>query len=190
MQATLQHVVAVHHALLVVLGDAVGGARGDDDGVVGGGQVNIADAAAGVGGVDNGLAVGAVVHLDARLDGGHVGGVQRQRHVVEVLLEQLDRPGHQLGTVGLGRPDVHIQIGGAGGDLLGGALEDGGFVVGVHGLADSGGDAVDALADGDEGLGIGIMALVGHGLVVDHVGAVDHDGKRGKDSFESPEKFV
>ena len=181
VQAALQHVVAVHHALLVVLGDAVGGAQRDDDSIVGRGQIDVADTAAGVGGVDDGLAVGAVVHLDARLNSGHVGGVQRQRHIVEVLLEQLDRPGHQLGAVGLGRPDVDVQIGGSGGDLLGGALEDGRLVIGVHSLADDRGDAVDALADGDEGLGVGIVALVGHGLVVDHVGAVDHDGRRGED---------
>src|SRR5699024_9585716 len=162
-----------HHPLLVVLGDAVGGAQGDDDGVVGGGQIDVADAAAGVGGVDDGLAVGAVVDADARLDGLLVGGIQSQRHVVEVLLEQLHRPLHQLRAVALGGADVHIQVGGAGGDLLGGTLEDGALVVAVHGLADGGGDAVDALADGDEGLAGGVVALVGDLLVLQLVGAGD-----------------
>ena len=41
--AAVQQWVAVGHALFVVLGDAVGGAQGDDDGVVGSGQVDVAD---------------------------------------------------------------------------------------------------------------------------------------------------
>src|SRR5699024_6455832 len=75
-QAPLQHVVAVHHALLVVLGDTVGGAQGDDDGVVGSSQVDVVDPAAGVGGVDDGLAVGAVIDLDTGFNSGLVGGIQ------------------------------------------------------------------------------------------------------------------
>ena len=135
------------------------------------------------GGVDDGLAVGAVVDADARLDGLLVGGIQSQRHVVEVLLEQLHRPLHQLRAVALGGADVHIQVGGAGGDLLGGTLEDGALVVAVHGLADGGGDTVDALADGDEGLAGGVVALVGDLLVLQLVGAGDNDGRRGHDGL-------
>src|SRR5699024_5432986 len=41
--AAVEHVVAVGYALVVVLGDAVGRAQGNDDGVVGGGQVDVAD---------------------------------------------------------------------------------------------------------------------------------------------------
>ena len=152
--------VAVHHALLVVLGDTVGGAQGDNDGVVGGRQIDVGDTGTGVGGVDDGLAVGAVVHPDAGLDGLLVGGIQCQRHVVEVLLQQLHRPGHQLRAVGLGGADVHVQIGGAGLDLLGGTLQDRLGIHVVHGLADHGADAVDALADGDELGRVGIALLV------------------------------
>ena len=159
-QAPLQHVVAVLHALFVVLCNAVGRAQGDTDGVVGGSQVNVGDTGAGVSRVDDGLAVGPVVDLDTGFDGLLVGGIQRQRHVVEVLLQQLDSPHHTLGTILLGRSDVDVQIGGAGGDLLGGTLQDGSGIPLVHSLADDGGDAVDPLADGNEGLGLGVVALV------------------------------
>ena len=88
MRWQLQHPLAVLHALVVVGGDAVGGAQRDDDGVVVRGQLDAVEAVAGVGGIDDGLALLAVVHLDAGLDGLHVGGVQRQRHVVKALLQQ------------------------------------------------------------------------------------------------------
>ena len=39
--AAIEHGVAVVHTLVVVLRDAVGGAEGDDDGVVGGCQVDV-----------------------------------------------------------------------------------------------------------------------------------------------------
>ena len=61
--------MAVHHALFVVLGDAVGGAEGDDDGVVGGCQVDVGDTGACIGGVDDGLAVRAVRDADTGFDG-------------------------------------------------------------------------------------------------------------------------
>ena len=148
------------HPLIVVLGNAVGGAQGDTNGVVGGSQINVGDTGPGISGVDDGLAVGPVVNLDTGFDGLLVGGIQRQRHIVEVLLQQLDRPHHTLRAVLLGRSDVDVQIGGAGGNLLGGTLQDGRRIPLVHGLADGRGDAVNPFADGDEGLALGIVALV------------------------------
>ena len=152
--------MAVHHALLVVLRDAVSRAERDADRVVGSRQIDVGDTGAGVGRVDDGLAVGTVVNVDTGFDGALVGGIECQRHVVEVLLKQLDRPGHQLGAVGLGRADVDVKIRCAGLDLLCGTLEDGIGVERCHCLADDRGDAVDALADGDELGRFGISLLV------------------------------
>ena len=110
--------------------------RAMTDGVVGSSQIDVGNTGTGVGGVDDGLAVGAVVDLDTGLDSPLVGGVQCQRNIVEVLLQQLDSPHHALGTVLLGRSDVDVQIGGAGSDLLGSTLQDGLGVTLVHSLAD------------------------------------------------------
>ena len=183
-QTTLEHMMAVHHALFVVLCDAVGRAQRDADGVVGRSQIDIGDTGACVSGVDDGLAVRAVVDLDAGLDGALVGGIERQRHVVEVLLQQLDCPGHQLRTVGLGRTDVDIQIRCASLDLLCGTLEDGIGVERCHSLADHRGDAVDTLADGDELRGLRITLLVAH----THVD--DLDGRDGRSDLLEIERRV
>ena len=78
--------MAVLHALLVVLCNAVGRAKGDTDCIVGSSQVDVGDTGTGICGVDDGLAVGTVVDLDTGLDGLLVGGIQSQRHIVEVLL--------------------------------------------------------------------------------------------------------
>ena len=165
--AALQHVVAVLHALFVVLGNAVGRAEGDTDGVVGSSQIDVGNTGTGVGGVDDGLAVGTVVDLDTGFNSPLVGGVQSQRNVVEVLLQQLDSPHHALGTVLLSRSDVDVQIGSAGSDLLGSTLQDGLGIPLVHSLADGRRDAVDTLADGDEGLALGVVTLVLHAHVHD-----------------------
>ena len=146
----LEHVLAVHHALIVVGGDAVCRAQRDDDGVVGSGQVDVIQAVAGVGRVDDRLALGAIVDLDAGLNGLHVGGIQRQRNVVEVLLQELDAPLHELLAVGLGGANVQIQIGRAGVQLLLGTLEDRLGIALGHGLADDGRDAVNSFTDNDK----------------------------------------
>ena len=172
--------MAVHHALFVVLCDAVGGAERHADCVVCSGEVDVGDTRACVSGVDDRLAVGAVVNLDAGFDCLLVGGIERQRHVVEVLLQQLDCPGHQLRTVGLGRTDVDIQIRCASLDLLCGTLEDGIGVERCHSLADHRGDAVDTLADGDELRGFGISLLV---VCVEIVADLD-GGDGGSDLLE------
>ena len=153
------------HTLLVVLGNAVGRAQSDTDGVVGSSQVDVGNTGAGIGGVDDGLTVGTVVDLNTGLDSPLVGGIQSQRHVVEVLLQQLDGPHHTLGAVLLGRSDVHVQVGGTGSDLLGGTLQDGLGIPLVHSLPDGRSDAVNPLADGDEGLGLGVVTLVVHAHV-------------------------
>ena len=71
--------MAVVHTLVVVLRDAVGGAEGDDDGVVGGCQVDVGDTGACIGGVDDGLAVRAVIDADTGFDGLLVGGIEGLR---------------------------------------------------------------------------------------------------------------
>ena len=91
LQAALEHCMAVGHTLVIVLGDAVGRAQGDDNGVVIRGQVDVGNSGTGVGRVDNGLAVGPVIDADARLNSPLVGRIQGQRDVIEVLLQQLDK---------------------------------------------------------------------------------------------------
>ena len=56
-QTTLQHVVAVHLTLSVVLGDTVSGTQSDTNSIVGSSQIDVADTGAGVSGVDDGLTV-------------------------------------------------------------------------------------------------------------------------------------
>ena len=157
--------MAVMHTLLVVLCNAVGGAEGNHDGIVGGGKVDVGDTGAGIGGVDNGLAVGAVIDADTGFNRLFVGGVERQRNVVKILLQKLDGPSHQLRTVGFGRTDVDIQIRCAGFDLLGGTFQDGIGIEGGHGFADDRTDAVDAFADDDKLLRLRISALVGNAQI-------------------------
>ena len=119
-------------------------AKGD---IVGGSQVNVANTASRVGGVDDRLAVSAVIDFDTGLDCRHVGGIQCQGDIVEVLLEELNRPSHQLRAVALGRPDVDVQISGAGGNLL--TPADAGSRIGYIDLAAANDAIVIALCSAD-----------------------------------------
>src|SRR5699024_7026742 len=99
LHTTLHHGLHVHHTLVVVLSDSFAVAESDYNCVVGSCQIDVLDSSCSVSGVHDRFALGTVVNRDTRLDSCLVGGIQSQRNVVEVALQQLNSPLHQLRSV-------------------------------------------------------------------------------------------
>mmetsp|Transcript_24576 Transcript_24576/g.60390 ORF Transcript_24576/g.60390 Transcript_24576/m.60390 type:complete len:386 (-) Transcript_24576:348-1505(-) len=180
----LDQVVAHHHGERGVDGGGDVGAQevAGHQGLVAHGEDALHGAGGGLAeGVVDLLRRGLLLHLDAHVHHGHVGGGHAQRDAVELALELGKDEGDRLGSAGGGGDDIEGSGAGAAEVAVGriqDALVTGVRVAGGHGALDNAELVVQHLGEGREAVGgaRGVGHDVGGGVVLVRVHANDIGG--------------